>query len=283
MAARALAPLARMAAATRHIDVADLRQRLPVRGTHDELDEVAHAFNDTLTRLDRTMGEMRQFSAAIAHELRTPLAALRGETEVTLLKASSIEDYRRGLTDQLEELDKLARLVSQLMTLARAEAGQIPLARTAVDLSALSLSLVEQLEPVAQARAVTIAADVRPSVIVTGDAGWLERLILNLLDNAIKFTPAQGRIVVRVRSDGESAVLEVEDNGVGIAPEALPHVFERFYRADPARSSSGTEGVGLGLSLVKWIADRHSATLGVQSQPGQGARFTVEFPSLNDN
>jgi two-component system heavy metal sensor histidine kinase CusS len=283
MAARALAPLARMAAATRHIDVADLRQRLPVRGTHDELDEVAHAFNDTLTRLDRTMGEMRQFSAAIAHELRTPLAALRGETEVTLLKASSIEDYRRGLTDQLEELDKLARLVSQLMTLARAEAGQIPLARTAVDLSALSLSLVEQLEPVAQARAVTIVADVRPSVIVTGDAGWLERLILNLLDNAIKFTPAQGRIVVRVRSDGESAVLEVEDNGVGIAPEALPHVFERFYRADPARSSSGTEGVGLGLSLVKWIADRHQATLGVQSQPGQGARFTVEFPSLNDN
>jgi heavy metal sensor kinase len=282
MAARALAPLARVAAATRHIDVADLRQRLPLRGTGDELDEVAHAFNDTLGRVERTVGEMRQFSAAIAHELRTPLAVLRGETEVTLMKAASIEDYRQGLTDQLEELDKLARLVSQLLTLSRAEAGQIPLARSPVDLSALALSLVEQLEPVAQARSVTITADVQPSVVVWGDTGWLERLLLNLLDNAIKFTPDRGRIVVRVRRDQEHAVLDVEDSGVGIASEALPHVFERFYRADPARSS-GTEGVGLGLSLVKWIADRHGASLGVESEPGRGSRFTVRLPTLNDN
>ena len=129
---------------------------------------------------------------------------------------------------------------------------------------------------------MTITADVGPSVVVWGDTGWLERLLLNLLDNAIKFTLDCGRIVVRIRRDQEHAILEVEDSGVGIAAEALPHVFERFYRADPARSS-GTEGVGLGLSLVKWIADRHGASLGVESEPGRGSRFTVRLPTLNDN
>ena len=132
---------------------------------------------------------MRQFSAAIAHELRTPLAALRGETELALMQARTVEDYRRGLTDQLEELDKLARLVSQLLTLARAEAGEIPLARNPVDVSALVQSLVEQLEPVAQARAIELAVGGRAGLTVLGDAGWIERLVLNLLDNAIKFTP----------------------------------------------------------------------------------------------
>jgi heavy metal sensor kinase len=276
MATRALAPLVRMAAATRHIDVAGLQQRLPLRGAGDELDEVARAFNETLARLEQTIGEMRQFSAAIAHELRTPLAVLRGQTELALMQARTTEDYRRGLADQLEELDKLSRLVSQLLTLARAEAGEIPLTRSPVDLSALAVSIVDQLEPVAQAKGVSLAADVGPQVTVLGDAGWLERLLLNLLDNAIKFTSGGGRISVRVTRTGGDAVLEVRDTGIGIAPDALPHLFERFFRADPARSAAA-EGAGLGLSLVKWIADRHGAVVSVDSHPGQGTVFVVRM------
>jgi heavy metal sensor kinase len=278
MAARALAPLARMAAATRHIEVTDLTRRLPVRGAGDEPDEVAHAFNDTLGRLEDAVGEMRQFSAAIAHELRAPLAALRGETELMLLQARTIDDYRAGLTEQLEELDKLSRLVSQLLTLARAEAGQIPLDRAPVDLSGLASSIVEQLEAVAQARGIALSCDVQPHVVVLGDSGWLERLLLNLLDNAIKFTADGGRISVTVTSEGGFARIAVRDTGMGIPPEAIPHLFERFFRVDPARSAAH-EGAGLGLSLVKWIAERHGATLSVDSRPNEGSAFVVSLPA----
>jgi heavy metal sensor kinase len=276
MAARALAPLVRMAAATRHIDVAGLQQRLPLRGAGDELDEVAQAFNDTIARLEQAVGEMRQFSAAIAHELRTPLAVLRGQTELALMQARTADDYRLALTDQLEELDTLSRLVNQLLTLARAEAGEIPLTRSPVDLSALALSIADQLEPVAQAKGVSLAAQVGARVIVLGDAQWLERLLLNLLDNAIKFTPGGGLIFVRVDCEGQDAVLEVRDTGIGIAPEAIPHLFERFFRGDPARSAEG-EGAGLGLSLVKWIADRHGAVVSVDSRPNEGSVFVVRM------
>jgi heavy metal sensor kinase len=277
MAGRALAPLARLAAATRTISVSDLGQRLPVRGAGDELDEVADAFNETLTRLEQAVGEMKQFSAALAHELRTPLTALRGETEFALLHARSPEDFRFRLMSQLEELDKLARLISQILTLARAEAGEIPLAREPVDLSALGAAVVEQLEPVAQAADVDLEYEAPDDVVVTGDPGWLERLLLNLLDNAIKFTPARGRISLRVSRENGAARLDVCDTGVGIAPDALPHLFERFYRVDPARSRR-PDGAGLGLALAEWIADRHGATIAVASRPGAGSTFTVRLP-----
>ena len=280
MAGRALAPLARLAAATRGIDVPDLRRRLPVRGAGDELDEVTLAFNETLDRLEQAMAEMRQFSAAIAHELRTPLAALRGETELALMRSRTPDEYRRGLASQLEELDKLARLITQLLTLARAEAGEIPLTREPVDLAALAASIVEQLEPVAQARDVELTCQAQTQVMTMGDAAWLERLLLNLLDNALKFTPPGGRIRVRAGRDEAAAVLEVCDTGIGIPEESLQHVFERFYRVDPSRSS-GSEGVGLGLSLVKWIADRHGATVDVSSREAEGTTFLVRFPRLD--
>ncbi len=276
MAARALAPLARMATATRGIDVAGLERRIPLRGARDELDEVAHAFNETLSRLEQAVGEMRQFSAAIAHELRTPLAVLRGQTELALMQARTAEDYKRALTDQLEELDTLSRLVTQLLTLARAEAGEIPVAHAPVDLAALAVSIADQLDPVAQSKGITLAAEASEPVVVLGDAGWLERLLLNLLDNAIKFTAAGGRIAVRVRGEASDAVLEVRDTGAGIAPDALPHLFERFFRGDPARSAAA-EGAGLGLSLVKWIADRHGATVSVDSRPNEGSTFVVRM------
>lgn len=273
-----LAPLTSLAAAARSINVSNLHRRLPIRGTGDELDDVARAFNDTLARLEQAVGEMRQFSAALAHELRTPLAALRGEIEMAMLQAPSREDIACRLSSQLEEIDKLKRLIDQLLTLARAEAGEIPLARDRVDLGALSASLIHQLELVAEAKAITLRCEVDPrGVIVEGDTQWLERLFLNLLGNALKFTPEGGLVRMCVSRQGDAAEIEVRDTGIGMPQDVVPHIFERFFRADPARPSSA-EGVGLGLSLVKWIVDRHNGRIEVESQPGKGSGFTIRLP-----
>jgi heavy metal sensor kinase len=272
----ALAPLSRLATAAREIDVATLQRRLPTRGARDELDDVARSFNETLQRLEHSVGEMRQFSAALAHELRTPLAALRGEIELTL-RGAATEDQRRGLASQIEELDKLKRLIDHLLTLARAEAGQIPLTFAPVNVGDLAASLVEQLEPVAQARTIDLCCERTGTVIVEGDSGWLQRLLLNLLDNAMKFTREGGRVVLRVSQEGGKARIDVHDTGIGMSEEEADHAFERFYQADASRSAPH-EGVGLGLSLVKWIVDRHHGTIAVDSRLGEGSTFTVTLP-----
>jgi heavy metal sensor kinase len=279
MAGVALRPLERFAAAARTIDAANLQQRLPVGGADDELDEVAHAFNDTLGRVENAVGEMRQFSTAIAHELRTPIAALRGEIELAAMKPGLPDEQREVLASQLEELDKLKRLIDQLLTLARAESGQIPLAQAPVALAPLVASVVDQLDPVAQARGLTLTAEIAATPTVLGDPSWLERLLLNLLDNAFKFTPSGGLVHVRVDEEGDEACLEVRDTGIGMTPDVVPHVFERFYRGDPARSTGGF-GVGVGLSLVKWIVDRHSGRVTAAGAPGAGAVFTVRLKKI---
>lgn len=277
MAGLGLAPLARFAAATRAIDVTNLQQRLPVRGTGDELDEVATAFNDTLTRLEHAVREMRQFSTALAHELRTPLAALRGEIELSLREPHADERQTRRFESQLEEIDRLKQLIAQLLMLARAEAGDIALARVDVDLGGLAAALVDQLEPIALAKGLDLQFEPGGSVCINGDEEWLKRLVLNLVDNAIKFTPKGGRVAVRVSREDGQAVLQVSDTGAGIAPDVLPHIFEPFVRADVSRSHR-TEGAGLGLSLVKWIVDRHHGRIDVRSAPGAGSTFSVFLP-----
>lgn len=274
-AGAALRPLTRLAEATRSIDIEGLRRRLPVRGAGDEVDGVALAFNDTLARLDRAIGEMRQFSAALAHELRTPLTALRGEIELAMLKADAAG--AAPLAGQLEEIDRLKRLIDRVLLIARAEAGEIPLAYDPVDLGRLAASVVEQLAPVAADKGLALQCEPAASVTVRGDADWLKRVVLNLLDNAINFTPAGGAIGVAVSQAGNEARLVVRDSGVGINPEAATHVFEPFFRADPARSAH-TEGVGLGLSLVKWVVERHGGRIELDSRPGEGSAFTVVIP-----
>ncbi len=276
MASFVLTPLSRLAEATRGIDIARLQHRLPVRGAGDELDDVATAFNGTLDRLEHAIGEMRQFSTALAHELRTPLAALRGDIEMAILQPG--DDVQRRVAGQLEEIDKLKRLIDQILMLARAEAGEIALARDAVDLGALAALLVDQVEPVARASGIALRCEHADGVIVEGDEDWLKRLVLNLLDNAIKFTPAGGDILVDASREGPVARLDVRDTGVGIDPAVKSRVFERFFRADPARSP-GVAGAGLGLTLAKWIVDRHRGRIEVESQPGRGSTFTVYLPA----
>jgi len=277
----ALAPLTRAAFAARDIDIATLGRRLPTRGVKDELEDVTLAFNETLGRLERSIGEMRQFSTALAHELRTPLAALRGEIELAL-RATRDVDLQQSLASQIEDIDRLTRLIEHVLTLARAESGQIPLSFGAVDLGELANSLVETLEPVANARTIALRCEPAPVVVALGDAGWLERLVLNLIDNAMKFTREGGCVIVRVSRHGERACLEVADTGIGMTPAVAAHVFERFYQADPSRSSP-SGGAGLGLSLVKWIVDRHHGTVSVESTPEKGSTFRVALPAFTNS
>lgn len=277
MAGRALGPMAKLAAAARAVNLARLNQRLPIRGTNDELDQVATAFNEALTRLEDGVGQMRQFSAAMAHELRTPLAILRGETELALTQAVSPDALRQALEVQLEEFDRLARLINQILTLARAESGEIPLAHERVDLAELLTSVGEQMEPVAAAHGLGLVVSAADAVTVIGDRAWLQRLTLILLDNAIKFTPKGGRVTASAALEDASAVLRVIDTGAGIASSALPHIFERFYRTDAAQSRRA-DGAGLGLALAKWIVEHHRGTITVDSRVNEGSRFTVRIP-----
>jgi heavy metal sensor kinase len=273
----ALRPLTDVAAAARAIDVDTLQHRVPARGARDELDEVASALNGALGRLEQSVGEMRQFSAALAHELRTPLTAMRGEMELALRnKTGGDGALRATLADQIEGIDRLKALIDKLLTLARAESGQIPLAFAPVDLSALACSLVDQLSVVAEARQIALRCEPDSGIIVSGDAGWIERMLLNLIDNAIRFTPAGGDVRVRVAAVHTEAELQVSDTGVGMSEEELAHVFDRFYRADsaPSRASGGS---GLGLALVAWIVKQHQGTIAVESSRGHGATFTMRL------
>jgi len=277
LSAFALAPLIRLAGAARDIDVRTLERRLPMRGVDDELEDVTRAFNEALERLDHAVGEMRQFSAALAHELRTPLTALRGEIELALGRLGLADANRDHLASQIEEIDRLKRLIEHILTLARAEAGQIPLSFAPLDVGELAVALVEQLEPVAQARGIALTSERAPGALVQGDGEWLRRLLINLLDNALKFTGDGGRVHVRVAPSGDRVTIAVQDTGVGISAADRPHVFERFFRADPSRTSS-IEGAGLGLSLVQWIVERHGGSIGVESQVGTGTTFLVNLP-----
>ncbi|HEX5107484.1 MAG TPA: ATP-binding protein [Vicinamibacterales bacterium] len=276
----ALRPLGDVAEAARAIDVSSLERRVPMRGVNDELEDVARAFNDILARLEQSVAEMRQFSAALAHELRTPLTAMRGEMELALGRMQPDDPHARAVASQIEEIDALRRLIDSILTLARAEAGQIPLVFAPVDLGELSASLVDQLMPVAEAKGVALRCERDGPTIVAADAGWLERLLLNLMDNALKFTEAGGQVCVRVEKRDGGARLIVRDSGIGMTSEVASHVFDRFFRADPARSSGS--GSGLGLTLVAWIVDRHDGTIALASEPGKGSTFTVTLPVTHD-
>jgi signal transduction histidine kinase len=185
---------------------------------------------------------------------------------------------RDRLVSQIDEYDRLTRLINQILTLARAEAGEITIARHPVDLSALGSAVAEQIEPVAAARGLILTCEMLPGVSVEGDAGWLQRLLLILLDNAIKFTPEGGRISMTLSSANHLARLSIADSGIGISADAMPHLFERFYRDDSSRPRQA--GAGLGLALAKWIAERHDATIEVQSTPGVGSTFIVNLRAL---
>jgi heavy metal sensor kinase len=277
LAGRALAPVDDLTRAAQSITAEDLSRRIDTSGPDDEIGRLARTFDGMIARLDESFQRQRQFTADASHELRTPLTAVKGQIEVALQREREPAEYREVLTAVNSEVDRMARLVGSLLALARADAGQIPLEREQVDIGAVIGDAVAQVRPAAEEKGIALSVSDGPDVSLLADQDLLLQLALNLLDNALKYTPRGGSVGVDWSQGGGEVVLRVSDTGSGIAPEHLRRVFDRFYRVDTARSRE-KGGAGLGLSICHSIAEAHSGSIDVQSTVGEGSTFIVRLP-----
>jgi heavy metal sensor kinase len=273
LAGRALAPIDEITDTARRISTEDLSARLDLPDTGDEVSRLANTFDEMLARIESGFARERQFTSDASHELRTPLTAMKTILNVIRDGERPAEDYRQALDDLAEETDRLQGLVENLLQLARGEKG-LKLHKEEFDLSLLLADVADSLRPLADNKHLTLTCDLPASLVISGDTDYLIRLIVNLLDNAIKYTE-QGTITVSAQAGEEYAVIEVTDTGIGIPAEHIPHIFKRLYTVDPARSSGGA---GLGLSIAKQIVQAHGGRLEVQSEAGKGTKFTVYLP-----
>jgi heavy metal sensor kinase len=277
-ARRALGPVDEITRLARKVSVDDLSQRLDLSLPDDELGKLARTFDEMIARLDAAFRRQRQFTADASHELRTPLTIIKGQIEVSLQRDREPAAYREVLQVTNESVDRLIRLVGSLLTLAQADAGDIPLEREEVDVGAIARSAMEQVQPRAEEIGVELRHACGPEAVVRADQDLVLQLILNLLDNALKHTAADGAVAVTWRGRPGAVELVVEDTGEGIADEHLPYLFDRFYRVDRARSRD-VGGAGLGLAICRWIAEAHGGSIAVSSVVGEGSRFTVTLPA----
>lgn len=279
MAGRALRPIDDLAKTAQRITGSNLRIQIPPRGTNDELDRLIDAFNRMIERLNASFQQTKQFSTDASHELRTPLTAIRGQLEVALLAAKTPEQYQDAILNALEDVERLSQTIRALLQLSQAESGQLVLQKQPVDLSALITNLVEQFEIPAESAHVKLEAALPAYCTVEIDRIQIERLVSNLVSNAIKYTPGGGLVRVILEDHGREVELIVEDTGIGIPEESLPHIFDRFYRVpNPSANESAERGLGLGLSFVSWIVKEHRGHLDVKSRLGKGTTFTVRLP-----
>ena len=275
LAGRALQPVNNVARTAERITHSSLNMRIPLRGSHDELDRLIDAFNHMMQRLNFSFEQIRQFSTDVSHELRTPLTVIRGQLEVALFTSQNVEQYREAMVNALEDVERLSNIVRALLMLSQAESGQLVLNKTPLDIADMVRELVDQYQIPAEAAGVTLSHDVKGSCIIQADRVQMERLITNLLSNGLKYTPAEGRVNVHIERGDGTVKLIVEDTGVGISPDHLPHIFDRFYRVP---SADPEKGLGLGLSFVAWIVKAHGGSIDVQSELHKGTRFIVTLP-----
>ncbi|MGH9684899.1 MAG: sensor histidine kinase [Candidatus Acidiferrales bacterium] len=278
MSRRALAPVDEITSAARNIGAKNLANRLAVPQTGDELERLGSTLNEMLARLETAFQRIAQFTADASHELRSPISVMRTSAELTLRKSRSENEYREALSQILHEAERVSQLIEQLLVLARADSGAaaMPLQRT--NLTASIEKAYRQSSVFAEAKQVKSFERVPETPVwVRGDPASLERLFLILLDNAVKYTQPGGRIEVRLDTENGFAFADILDSGIGITSEDIPRVFERFYRADRARSRD-TGGSGLGLAIGRWIAEAHGGEIRVQSEPGKGSSFRVKLP-----
>ena len=280
MAGRALTPVLAVAQAAQRISGSNLSLRIPSRDAGDELDYLILTFNRMIDRLEASFQQMRQFSADVSHELRTPITAIRGQLEVALFTAETTDQYREAMFNALTDIDRLSQIVRALLLLSQAESGQIVLQKSRLNLSEVVDDLVEQFQIPAEAAGVRLTADLPPACSIEVDRVQIERMITNLLSNALKFTPEGGEVKMSLQAQPEFIELIVEDNGRGIPNEYLPHIFDRFYRV-PGQGTAPTpeQGLGLGLSFVAWIVKAHNGKIEVESTPGKGTRFLIRLPN----
>jgi two-component system heavy metal sensor histidine kinase CusS len=279
LARRALSPVDKMTREARSISARDLKARVSMPGTGDELQRLAESWNELLSRIESSVRSVTRFTADAAHELRTPVAVIRASADLALRQERTPNSYRQTLSKIQHESAQMTELLDQLLLLARGDAGQWQFRFDAVLAGTVIGRLKEVVSPLAESKQISLEWNVpNQAGLVWADESALRRLVLILVDNAVKFTPAGGTVAVRLEVDPGQCVLEVEDTGSGIDPEHLPHVFDRFYRADPARTIG--EGAGLGLAIARTIVEAHQGTIEAMSGRSGGTLFRIVLPSV---
>lgn len=275
LASRALSPVEDLRRTAQSITATDLSRRIGLR-RKDELGRLADTLDDMIARLDAAFTEQRRLTGDVSHELRTPLSVIQAQTSLALRRPRTPDEYAATLRSIQEESDRMSKIVGDLLLLARAEAGQESIERDPVRLDAIAKWTVDQMAKVASENGVVVRASTEP-VMIEGDADRLRQLVLNLVDNAVKYSDSGGSVEVKVAADSGMALLQVADTGVGIEASSLPHIFQRFYRDDRARSRV-EGGSGLGLAIAHWVAEAHGGTIEASSRQGEGSTFTVRIP-----
>lgn len=279
LARRALSGVAMVTRTARQISEDDLQTRVPVSHRHNEIDRLALTFNQMLDRIQRLVTGVRQMNDNIAHDLRSPIARIRGLAEVTLTNAPSEEEYQQMAASSIEECDRLLDMINTMLTISRTEAGMDPEECATVDLSAIVNDACELFQPLAEDKSIELKLKVDGQVQVQGDQRLLQRMVANLIDNAIKYTKAQGHVTIDLQvTDDRQVCLTVADDGVGIDEQDLSKIFHRFFRGDRSRSLGGA---GLGLSFVKAVIRAHGGEIQVQSKPHEGTVFTIALPTAS--
>lgn len=278
---RALRPVEQIAHKAEDITQHNLSERLPVLRTGDELERLSLSLNNMIGRLEDSIRTSKQFVADASHELRTPLTVLRGGLEALAQDEQLKSRMCESVGSMLEEVDRLIDIVEGLLALSRLDAGDANTEWVAFDLADLARMTADQMSLLAEDKDISVICDSSRAVLVEGDRARMKQVIVNLLDNAIKYTPSGGRVRLRIADEGSLAVLEVADDGMGIPQDALPHVFKRFYRVDESRSRE-QGGAGLGLSIVKSICTAHGARVDVASTPGRGSLFRITQSLVNE-
>lgn len=272
----ALKPVDRLTRAAREITAKNLSSRLPVSANRDEIGRLAITLNEMISRLESAVEEAKRFSADASHELRTPLTIMQGEIEVTLQNPRSQEEYMKTLVYVLEEIRGLRRITENLLMLSRADRGELKIAVETVDLVPLIQTTVEEARILAEAKSQTISFETVSNPKIRGDQRWIKNLLLNLLDNAVSYTPEKSQIRIRVFHQDQTCGFDVIDDGMGIPPDEKERVFDRFYRRKTSSSTSGK--AGLGLAICKWIVESHQGNIEILDSMNNGTTVRVTFP-----
>jgi two-component system OmpR family sensor kinase len=283
VAGRSLKPLGNMVSELEAItDSRSLHRRLVVQRTEDEVARLGNAVNHMFDRLERSFAALHRFTAEASHELKTPLMVLRAGVERALRNPATPPESLQALDESLMHIGRMAELVDSLLTLARADEGQIPLALEQCDLRELVAEAAETASILSEQAELTVTTSIPGAPVMLGvDRSRIRQLLLNLVTNAVKYTHRGGTVSLGLTDEAEKVVVTVGDTGIGIAAGDLEHIFDRFWRADPARSREGeSPGTGLGLAITKWVAEAHGGSIAVQSRPGRGTLFTVSLPRV---